>query len=58
MAYLNSKENEERYNALKAKYQGEATRRRIIIKLAEAKVDAWGRNFESHSTRVARVEQN
>jgi hypothetical protein len=47
MAYLNSKENEERYNALKAKYQGEATRRRIKIKLAEAKVDAWGETLKA-----------
>lgn len=41
MAYLNNEENEKRYNALKAKYQGEANRRRIKIELAEAKVKGW-----------------
>ena len=41
MAYLNNEQNEKRYNALKAKYQGEANRRRIKIELAESKVKAW-----------------
>lgn len=41
MVYLNNEQNEQRYNALKAKYQGKATSRRIKIQLAESKVKAW-----------------
>ena len=58
MIYLNNEQNEKRYNALKAKYQSEVSRRRAKIVLAEAKVKAWEQTVKEIEQEWAEWNKN